>query len=503
MNILLNNKKIVSKYYYFYGNVGGADVVINLPSPSSSSSSSSSSSTTTVSKTYTPSRTPSGPDIVIQTPDGPALIDPVTKAVVTPDPVVTTNPIGTTTTVTTYTPSKPISSTPDIVIQTPDGPALIDPITKAIATSEPVITTVNPFSSTTPNPLSQINALNKSIDLSNSNGRIEYIYKGLLDRGWTDAGAKAVIANMANETVGFSPYVSGDNGQSHGLCQWRDNRWTNYLNFVDNGGYNFQDGGIGTAIDSQLDYLTYEVKNVPDYSGVWNKVNYGDNIDDSINYFCRIYEGAGSPGIRDSSDDDTAAAFQVIENYKSNSANSSSALSTGTPVTNPQVINEQKAIQQLYNAEQNGYTKDQIISLGNNIVNSSPSGFTNGTTGESLYNKLLQYESNQKLNQSTQLANPAILSLKSNNIGPIISNLNTCIGSLESSINEIKSNEIQKINDSWAAKEASIYISKVQAANEKINKVLEGLRLLSQTYSKALNESQTTQSEVSSVVENI
>lgn len=501
MNILLKNKRIVTKYYYFYGNVGGADIVINTPSSSSSSSSSSSYSTTTTSTTYTPSRTPSGPDIVIQTPNGPSLIDPVSKAVVTPDPVVTTNPIETTTTTTTYTPSRTPSG-PDIVIQTPDGPALIDPVSKAVVTSEPIITTINP-SQTTTNPLNQINALNKSIDLSNSNGRIEYIYKGLLDRGWTDAGAKTVIANMANETIEFSPYVSGDNGQSHGLCQWRDNRWTDYLNFVGNGDYNFQEGGIGTAIDSQLDYLTYEVKTRPDYSGIWDRVNYSDNVDDSIGYFSRIYEGASTPGIRDSSDDDTAAAFQVIENYKASSANSSSTLSTGTPVTNPQIINEQKAIQQLYNAEQNGYTKDQIISLGNNIVNSSPSSFTNGTTGESLYNSMRQYGSTQNLKASAQIVTPSILSIKNDNIGTIINNLNSCIGALESSINGIKSNEIQKINDSWAAKEASTYISKVQAANEKINKVLEGLRLLSKTYSKALNESQTAQSEVSSAVENI
>ena len=464
-NLKFENNHIISKHNYYYGNVGGADIVINTPSPSSSSS-----TTTTI---YTPSRTnTSGADVVVHTPSGPALIDPVTSAIIPPTPQNQAI-VGTTTTTTTYTPSRINPGEADVVVHTPSGPALIDPITQAITTESPTATLQSwiPINQTTI-PETAINYDLTNPDLSSADNRIIYVYNGLINRGWSDTGARAVIANMVNETTGLNPYAVGDNGLAHGLFQWHDNRWTNYLNYVDGGKYDFENGGIQTAIDSQLDFMTHEVKTTPDYSGIWQRVNNNNDVNDAINYYCRIYEGAGFPGNRTTTDEDTSSVFRIIDNAKSNSS-----LPVGQQVStidNPFIT---------------PVTTVGPTTLVNEIDNQTS---TSQTTGSGISSSYTPHPSSE-----------ANLYIYYNKIDEIITQLKKCKEDLKNCINELKTKDLKKIRNSWNAKEADIYLQKVDESIAKISSIQKALQLLIKTYKKVQNNSKSTQNSIKSIVDNI
>ena len=96
-----------------------------------------------------------------------------------------------------------------------------------------------------------------------------------------------------------------------------------------------------------------------------------------------------------------------------------------------------------------------------------------------------------------------IMSINNDNIGEIISRINQSVSEIESSIGTIENSLISKINSSWIADEASTYTSKVTDSINRTKYIIESLKLLSQTYTKALNESTSTQQDVSSTVSNI
>lgn len=104
---------------------------------------------------------------------------------------------------------------------------------------------------------------------------------------------------------------------------------------------------------------------------------------------------------------------------------------------------------------------------------------------------------------STTTSTSGIMKLNESTINDLIRNIATATQYLEDFVSKIESGEINTINNSWAANEASTYVSKVQAANVKIRKVTEGLNLLKNAYSKSLQESSSTQQDVSNVVNNI
>ena len=96
-----------------------------------------------------------------------------------------------------------------------------------------------------------------------------------------------------------------------------------------------------------------------------------------------------------------------------------------------------------------------------------------------------------------------IMSINNDNIGEIISRINQSVSEIESSIGTIENSLISKINSSWIADEASTYTSKVTDSINRTKYIIESLKLLSQTYTKALNESTMAQQDVSSTVSNI
>lgn len=70
--------------------------------------------------------------------------------------------------------------------------------------------------------------------------------------GMSSAGACGVMANIEAES-NFNPLAVGDNGTSHGICQWHNERWANLTAYC---------GGLGYApesMDGQLMFLQYEL----------------------------------------------------------------------------------------------------------------------------------------------------------------------------------------------------------------------------------------------------
>jgi fibronectin type 3 domain-containing protein len=71
--------------------------------------------------------------------------------------------------------------------------------------------------------------------------------------GLNQAAASGILANIYRES-GFNPTVNGDNGTSYGICQWRNSRKTNLINYCKQKGYDY------TSLTGQLYFLKYELE---------------------------------------------------------------------------------------------------------------------------------------------------------------------------------------------------------------------------------------------------
>ena len=88
-------------------------------------------------------------------------------------------------------------------------------------------------------------------------------------------------------------------------------------------------------------------------------------------------------------------------------------------------------------------------------------------------------------------------------INQIISELNSVSNSVDALVKSIGTESINKINSSWAAAEAKTYVDKVVIASSKINKVNDGLRLLSNAFNNTLKNVTSTGQNVSSDISRI
>jgi hypothetical protein len=79
----------------------------------------------------------------------------------------------------------------------------------------------------------------------------------LIGNGLSDFQAAAVVGNLQQES-GLNPRASGDQGTSHGIAQWRLNRWDNLRSFA------AQQGRDPWSLDVQLDFLWHELQSVSD-----------------------------------------------------------------------------------------------------------------------------------------------------------------------------------------------------------------------------------------------
>ncbi len=101
------------------------------------------------------------------------------------------------------------------------------------------------------------------------------------------------------------------------------------------------------------------------------------------------------------------------------------------------------------------------------------------------------------------MASTGATRINQDNIKTIISSINSTVSSVDSLVNALNTNEINKINNSWAAAEANEYITKVNEAIGRVKKVNDGLRILSSTYNKALGQTNTAQSQATGIVRSI
>ena len=95
------------------------------------------------------------------------------------------------------------------------------------------------------------------------------------------------------------------------------------------------------------------------------------------------------------------------------------------------------------------------------------------------------------------------LILNNSIINELISKIDNTIVFLEEFISQIENKEINIINNSWVAEEANVYVNKVQNANLKIRKVIEGLNLLKNAFIRSLEESSSTNQNLNTILNNM
>ena len=151
----------------------------------------------------------------------------------------------------------------------------------------------------------------------------------------------------------------------------------------------------------------------------------------------------------------------------------------------------------------------------NNTTNSEFIQNTNGTattavnshTSTNYSNNNVSYSTTNNMpamtTNSSQASNTGLMKLNADTISDLIRRINTSTQYLDDFIGKIETDDISRINNSWAANEARVYVEKVRLANAKIKRVNEGLLLLKDTYNKTLNESNTAQQDVSTTVNNL
>lgn len=79
--------------------------------------------------------------------------------------------------------------------------------------------------------------------------RAHQVYQGLVARGMDPATAIGFAANAVQESRANPATGAGDMGASHGLMQWRDDRYNGFMNKF----------GNSTKLDDHLDYIMHEV----------------------------------------------------------------------------------------------------------------------------------------------------------------------------------------------------------------------------------------------------
>ncbi len=125
-------------------------------------------------------------------------------------------------------------------------------------------------------------------------GSPEYIIDKLVNGGLTKTAAIGVVANLKAES-NLDPGIKQiGGGPGRGLAQWEkggryDTDPINLNKFAAKKGTNWAD------LDTQIDFILYEMDKHPEYKKVKEQLNKTDSVEKATLIFLKKYEKAGTP----------------------------------------------------------------------------------------------------------------------------------------------------------------------------------------------------------------
>mgnify|MGYP003627585322 FL=1 len=125
-------------------------------------------------------------------------------------------------------------------------------------------------------------------------GSPEYIIDKLINGGLTKTAAIGVVANLKAES-NLDPGIKQlGGGPGRGLAQWEkggryDTDPINLNKFAAKKGTNWAD------LDTQIDFILYEMDKHPEYRKVKEQLNKTDSVEKATLIFLKKYEKAGTP----------------------------------------------------------------------------------------------------------------------------------------------------------------------------------------------------------------
>lgn len=111
------------------------------------------------------------------------------------------------------------------------------------------------------------------------------IYNVLKKHGYNDAAISGIMGNMEHESA-FNTNALGDNGHSHGICQWNETknagyRWTKATKWMESNGYDVN------SAEGQAEYMVHELEN--SFSKLNDTIKNIDNTDDGARTVAREF----------------------------------------------------------------------------------------------------------------------------------------------------------------------------------------------------------------------
>lgn len=122
----------------------------------------------------------------------------------------------------------------------------------------------------------------------------KYIVNRLTDGGLTKTAAIGIVANLKAES-NLDPAIKQlGGGPGRGLAQWEkggryDTDPINLTKFAKKKGTDWSD------LDTQIDFILYEMEKHPEYKKIKQMLNQTDNVKDATMIFLKRYEKAGTP----------------------------------------------------------------------------------------------------------------------------------------------------------------------------------------------------------------
>ena len=125
-------------------------------------------------------------------------------------------------------------------------------------------------------------------------GSPEYIVDRLRKGGLTSTAAVSIVANLKAESNLDPSIKQYGGGPGRGLAQWEkggryDTDPINLVKFAKRRGTDWSD------LDTQIDFILYEMDKHPEYRRVKEMLNNADNVEDATLIFLKKYEKAGIP----------------------------------------------------------------------------------------------------------------------------------------------------------------------------------------------------------------